>query len=263
MKVNSIEEYLGTLQGAMVETWKSHLKTDKYSDHKALNEFYDEIVELVDALIEEYQGIYGRVKDLKNMMSTDKQSALDYLESLREMTREGKSLFKEDELKSDIDAILSLLDSTIYKLKELKEDDQHKGMKSLSSYLTERLNESHSESEKNNSTIMKDLKDFLNESLIDESIDTPSAEKIVFDLLYSKAERSRFKVDDDKLRDLANAIVDVFDEEDVLYRVSKSNFKKYLEDNSYFNILSAADTSVDKKSIEDKDRDLIYTILDK
>ena len=146
MKVNSIEEYLGTLQQATVETWKSHLKTDKYSDHKALNEFYDDIVDLVDALIEEYQGIHGKVKDLKNMMTTDKQSAIDYLESLREMTRDGKSLFKEDELKSDIDAILSLIDSTIYKLKELKEGSQYEGMKSLSSYLTERLNESHSES---------------------------------------------------------------------------------------------------------------------
>lgn len=145
MKVNSIEEYLGTLQQATVETWKSHLKTDKYSDHKALNEFYDDIVDLVDALIEEYQGIHGKVKDLKNMMTTDKQSAIDYLESLREMTRDGKSLFKEDELKSDIDAILSLIDSTIYKLKELKESSQYEGMKSLSSYLTERLNESHSE----------------------------------------------------------------------------------------------------------------------
>ena len=146
MKVNSIEEYLGTLQQATVETWKSHLKTDKYSDHKALNEFYDDIVDLVDALIEEYQGIHGKVKDLNNMMTTDKQSAIDYLESLREMTRDGKSLFKEDELKSDIDAILSLIDSTIYKLKELKEGSQYEGMKSLSSYLTERLNESHSES---------------------------------------------------------------------------------------------------------------------
>ena len=143
MKVNSIEEYLGTLQQATVETWKSHLKTDKYSDHKALNEFYDDIVDLVDALIEEYQGIHGKVKDLKNMMTTDKQSAIDYLESLREMTRDGKSLFKEDELKSDIDAILSLIDSTIYKLKELKESNQFRGMKSLSSFLIERLNESH------------------------------------------------------------------------------------------------------------------------
>ena len=110
---------------------------------------------------------------------------------------------------------------------------------------------------------MKDLKDFLNESLIDESIDIPSAEKIVFDLLSDSAVKNRVRVSDDKLRDLANAIVDAFDEENVLYRVSKSNFKKYLGDNSYFNILSAADTSVDKKSIEDKDRDLIYVILDK
>lgn len=172
MKVNSIEEYLGTLQGSMVESWKSHLKTDKYSDHIALNEFYDEIVELVDALIEEYQGIYGKVKDLKNVMTTDKQSALDYLESLREMTREGKSLFKEDELKSDIDAILSLLDSTIYKLKELKENDQHKSMRSLSSYLTERLNESHPEA--------------INEAN-NWKVDGPSKQKVdnVVDLIYN------------------------------------------------------------------------------
>ena len=69
---------------------------------------------------------------------------------------------------------------------------------------------------------MKDLKDFLNESLIDESIDISSAEKIVFDLLSDSATRNRVRVSDDKLRDLANAIVDVFDEENTLFKVSKN-----------------------------------------
>jgi hypothetical protein len=110
---------------------------------------------------------------------------------------------------------------------------------------------------------MKDLKDFLNESLIDESIDISSAEKIVFDLLADNATKNRVRVDDDKLRDLANAIVDVFDEENTLFKVSKSNFKKYLEDNSYFNILSAIDSSAEDDNIDEEDHDLVYSILGK
>ena len=105
---------------------------------------------------------------------------------------------------------------------------------------------------------MKDLKDFLNESLIDESIDTLSAEKIVFDLLSYNAVKNKVIVSDDKLRDLANAIVDVFDEENTLFKVSKSNFREYLEDNSYFNILSAIDDNIDEE-----DCDLVYSILGK
>ena len=105
---------------------------------------------------------------------------------------------------------------------------------------------------------MKDLKDFLNESLIDESIDIQSAEKIVFDLLSDSAIKNRVRVSDDKLRDLANVIVDVFDEENTLFKVSKSNFREYLEDNSYFNILSAIDDNIDEE-----DCDLVYSILSK
>lgn len=138
MKANNVGEFFGTLQGSMVEAWKSHLKTDKYSKHIALNEFYDDIVELVDTLIEDYQGLYGVVDDLKNIMSTDEIGAIEYLEDLRKFTKDGcKDFIKDDdtELKSDIDAILSCIDRTLYKLKELKE-----GL-SLKSYLLEAMKE--------------------------------------------------------------------------------------------------------------------------
>ena len=140
MKVETIEEYLGTLQGSMVEAWKAHLKTDKYSSHIALNEFYEKVVDLVDSLIEEYQGIHGVVKNLKNMMSTDKMNAIEYLESLRELAEDGKKFLKEDELKSDVDAILSLIDSTLYKLKVLRESAD-KPMRSLVEFLNESMSE--------------------------------------------------------------------------------------------------------------------------
>lgn len=124
MKAKTIEEFLGTLQQSTVETWKEHLKTDKYSAHIALNDFYEDIVELVDSLIEEYQGKYGVVKDLKNIMTSEKLGAIKYLEELHELAASGRAELideKDSELQSDIDAILSLIDSTLYKLKELKE----------------------------------------------------------------------------------------------------------------------------------------------
>lgn len=137
MKANTIEEFFGTLQQATVETWKKHLKTDKYSKHIALNDFYEDIVELVDTLIEDYMGIYGKVEDYKNLMTTDKMSAVEYLEELRDLCKSSsKELFKEDdsELFSDIDNIVSLIDSTLYKLKELKE-----GTVGLKNYLMEKF----------------------------------------------------------------------------------------------------------------------------
>ena len=156
MKANNIEEYLGTLQSAMKETWKSHLKTNKYSKHIALNEFYDDVVDLVDDLIEEYQGLHGVVKNLKNVLTTDEMDARDYLNELREMTEAGKDFFEEDELKSDVDAILSLIDKTLYKLNELKESK----MKSLADYLTESL---LTESKLNKANFTKAIKDLDDE----------------------------------------------------------------------------------------------------
>lgn len=134
----TIEYYFGTLQQSSVEAWKEHLKTDKYSKHKALNEFYDEIVELVDTLIEDYIGIYGKPKDFKNQMMPDDSGVIKYLENLRLFVLDGREELidkKDTELWSDIDAILSLIDKTLYQLKELKESS----FKSLVEFINESL----------------------------------------------------------------------------------------------------------------------------
>ena len=123
IKANNIEEFFGTLQQAVIESWRKHLKTDKYSEHIALNEFYEEMPELVDDLIEAYIGLNGKVKIFKNNFTEEKMGTLEYLEILREFVKEGKDDFMdEDELESLCDDILSLIDSTLYKIKELKEN---------------------------------------------------------------------------------------------------------------------------------------------
>lgn len=134
------QEYFGTIQQSFVEVWKNHLETSKYSDHKALNDYYDDIVDAVDKLIEDYQGIYGKLGDLKNTMDTKIDDPIGYLSDLKKFVKTGRNdLIKEDdtEIWSDIDEVLSIIDSTLYKLKELGEN-QHR---SLKHYLKESMNE--------------------------------------------------------------------------------------------------------------------------
>ena len=135
----TIEEYFGTLQQSFVEIWKNHLQTSKYRDHKALNDYYDEIVDKVDSLIEAWQGINGKTGELKNTLDTKFDEPIPYLEALKKFTKEGRDelINKDDtELWSTIDDILNLIDSTLYQLKEFKEDN---GMKSLKDYILESL----------------------------------------------------------------------------------------------------------------------------
>ena len=62
-----------------------HLQTPSFAAHKALNEYYDEIVELTDGLIETYQGKYGIVKGYSNfnlMEYNNVQQVIAYLDAL-------------------------------------------------------------------------------------------------------------------------------------------------------------------------------------
>ena len=136
MKANTIEEFFGTLQQSVVEEWRKHLKTSKYSKHMALDEFYKEMPEMVDKLIEDYQGINGKVEEYKNVFDAEEMDALEYLETLRDFVKQGRKDFIEVEtsLESDVDDILGFVNSIIYKVRELSESFVYH---SLSDYLKE------------------------------------------------------------------------------------------------------------------------------
>lgn len=116
----SIEELFGTLQGSITKEWRDHLKTSKYSKHIALDEFYKEMPEKVDALIEAYQASNDTIEDYENVLDND-MNALEYLKVLKKICKEGRELLGESELESLMDNILALIDSTIYKVQNLTE----------------------------------------------------------------------------------------------------------------------------------------------
>lgn len=65
-EMGSCKEDLGTIIGIlfMSRTYShiAHLKTGSYAKHKALNEFYDSVVDMVDSLAEASQGLYGKLE---------------------------------------------------------------------------------------------------------------------------------------------------------------------------------------------------------
>lgn len=65
-EMGSCKEDLGTIIGIlfMSRTYShiAHLKTGSYAKHKALNEFYDSVVNMADSLAEASQGLYGKLE---------------------------------------------------------------------------------------------------------------------------------------------------------------------------------------------------------
>lgn len=137
----TVEELFGTLQQAVVGSWRKHLRTAKYGKHEALDEFYKEMPEKVDALIEAWMGANGKkIGEFENLLKSANYNTLSYLKELKKICKQGYSILGDnDELKSLLDDIVNLINSTLYKVKELSESS------------------------------VIDLKDYLNEALVDEA----------------------------------------------------------------------------------------------
>lgn len=133
----TIEELFGTLQQSVVSSWRKHLRSAKYSKHMALDEFYNEMPEKVDELIEAWMGANGRkIKEYKNLLQSANMNTLSYLKELKRVCKEGYVLMNANgELESILDDIVNLINTTMYKVKELSEGETL----NLKDYLTEAL----------------------------------------------------------------------------------------------------------------------------
>jgi uncharacterized protein YgfB (UPF0149 family) len=135
----TIEELFGTLQMSVVATWRKHLRSAKYGKHVALQEFYEEMPDKVDALIEGWMGANGKkIGAFQNVLSSSNMNTLKYLQELKRVCKDGYMLMGEnEELKGLLDDIVNQINSTLYKVKELSESS----IMDISDFINEALNE--------------------------------------------------------------------------------------------------------------------------
>jgi hypothetical protein len=122
------EQYLLTdlvmcLLNSAIVTHIMHWQTESYAAHQALGEYYSEIPEAIDAVIEAYQGKTGiilRSFPVETEVYED-MIPLVYMEYLSKKLTDNRVLFGADpEIQNLVDAIADLIDSTMYKLRRFK-----------------------------------------------------------------------------------------------------------------------------------------------
>jgi hypothetical protein len=99
-----------------------HLQTKSFAEHKALSDYYDGIIDIVDGLIESYQGKYGIVMNYTNLPIknyTDNAQVVSYFMQLGEVVDILRQDTQDSYLQNQIDNVTQLIESTKYKLRFL------------------------------------------------------------------------------------------------------------------------------------------------
>ena len=114
--------FVGIMFLARDVTHSVHLNTRSYAKHKALNKFYDEIVDLADDFAEAYQGRHGLIGPISLQSAKKTSNVLDFLkDSLDDIEKSRYEVCDKADtaMQNIIDEIVGLYLSTIYKIRFL------------------------------------------------------------------------------------------------------------------------------------------------
>lgn len=120
---SSFQDMVSILLHSQTQTHIFHLQTKSYSEHKALQNYYEGIDGLVDGVIESYQGKYDILTSYKSIKTEEYKSndqVIKYFKALDAMVEKNRKEIKESFIQNQIDTIQELIYSTLYRLRFLK-----------------------------------------------------------------------------------------------------------------------------------------------
>lgn len=115
-------QLLSNLQGMVTSTHRLHLKVTgpgSFAAHKALEEFYDAMPDLIDKVAEQYQGAREKLLDIpdpKAYRCSSPMEAVSHLKEVYEEVNQLQKLMPFSEVTNQLDEVKSLIASTKYKL---------------------------------------------------------------------------------------------------------------------------------------------------
>lgn len=118
-EMDAIAQIIGIMFMSRTYSHMSHLKTSSYSQHKALNKFYDSIVDLADDLAEAAQGKYGKLDIPFINMSGSVKDPISGLKMQWDMISEECEYCTTPFIDNIVQEIEALYSKTLYLLTEL------------------------------------------------------------------------------------------------------------------------------------------------
>lgn len=116
-------QLISILMSSQIQAQIFHRQTKSFSEHMALGTYYDEIVDIVDGLVESYQGKYDILKKYSPydyVDYTNNEQVVAYFEELCNQVYTLRGGLTDSYIQNQIDALEELLYSTKYKLRFLK-----------------------------------------------------------------------------------------------------------------------------------------------
>lgn len=117
-----MSDFIGLMFLARDVTHSVHLNTRSYAKHKALQEFYEGIVDLADGLAEVYQGRHGLIGPISLHSAKKSSNVVEFLqEQLAAIEKARYEVIDQSDtpLQNLVDGIVELYLSTLYKLRFL------------------------------------------------------------------------------------------------------------------------------------------------
>jgi hypothetical protein len=91
----------------------THLDTTSFAEHKALNAYYDSILDLTDSFTEKYFGRNKRVEIV--IPESKKMSSVEHMKSMQKTIEAERDSYPSD-LQNIMDEMLGLVNETLYLL---------------------------------------------------------------------------------------------------------------------------------------------------
>jgi len=116
-----INQLISTLFASRTQAHIFHSQTRSFAQHKALEAYYDGIIDIVDGFIESYQGKYGIIRGYSSpAIFREDDDTVKYFEGLVKFVELNRERIPQDSyLQNQVDEIVSLIETTLYKLKSL------------------------------------------------------------------------------------------------------------------------------------------------
>jgi hypothetical protein len=119
----SVGRFIGLLLNSATQTHIYHLQTKSYATHMALGDYYGEIRDLADSIAEMYQGSYQQIiRGFTPFTPVEDDSPINHLLNvLLQVQSMRYEVFKKEDtqIQNEIDTVVALINSTIYKIKFL------------------------------------------------------------------------------------------------------------------------------------------------
>lgn len=117
-----VAQFTSTMLNAVTIAHMLHFQSTSYAEHMALGSFYDDLGDLIDDFVEQYQGEYEVLISGYTTSFKLPEDALTWLNGLCdyiEKVRRGDSFPQYSPLQNKVDEIAELVDQTRYKLRFL------------------------------------------------------------------------------------------------------------------------------------------------